>query len=288
MTGRATGGPAVAVVVAALVAVLAAACGVGPAGPTSPTSPASPTSPTSPANGASPTRTPGPISSTAPASEDDVRARVLRDGTPLTSGRVTLVVLPVAPGGGTVATQPDGSARWQPAPGTAPASPSSDGTGTDGTSATLLVAAPDPLTLDLLLDGTVVVRAEGAPVAGLSPTGSGRLAREGDVLELRGGPGAGAWLATRMVEDLAWGDREGGRSLAVTPSAWARTGGLAADELVPDQVVAAEPEAGSATMLAQLACHQLGAPDKATWNLEPWRPDVGPVDMIVARCNPTA
>ena len=52
-------------------------------------------------------------------------------------------------------------------------------------------------------------------------------------------------------------------------------------------IAAADAEAGSPTMLQQLACHQLGARSKATWNLEPWRPDVDPFEMIAARCNPT-
>ncbi|WP_147572566.1 DUF2599 domain-containing protein, partial [Cellulomonas massiliensis] len=99
------------------------------------------------------------------------------------------------------------------------------------------------------------------------------------------GPGA-LWFAGTAVEDAAWGEREGGRSLAVTPSAWARRGSDAARALVRRQLVAAEPDAGSATMLDQLRCHEIGAPDKATWNLEPWRPDVGLAATIRALCNP--
>ncbi|WP_414647956.1 DUF2599 domain-containing protein [Cellulomonas sp.] len=37
----------------------------------------------------------------------------------------------------------------------------------------------------------------------------------------------------------------------------------------------------------QFLCHALGAADKATWNLEPWRPDVGSMATLMARCNPT-
>ncbi len=36
----------------------------------------------------------------------------------------------------------------------------------------------------------------------------------------------------------------------------------------------------------QLTCHALGAPDKETWNLEPWRPDVGLLAVLAAACNP--
>ena len=31
----------------------------------------------------------------------------------------------------------------------------------------------------------------------------------------------------------------------------------------------------------------IGAPDKATWNLEPWRPDVGLFAVLAGACNPT-
>ncbi|MCM3533422.1 DUF2599 domain-containing protein [Cellulosimicrobium funkei] len=102
---------------------------------------------------------------------------------------------------------------------------------------------------------------------------------------------AGAWevvvpLGTRAVRSTDWGEREGGRSLAVDPTAWARAAGQAGRELVWAQVVAAEPEADTPTMHDQLVCHAVGAPDKATWNLEPWRPDVGLLATMSARCNP--
>lgn len=151
-------------------------------------------------------------------------------------------------------------------------------------------------------DGSVVVVVEGpawvaGPGASVLPDGSalvgggglepdgGRLSEAGhDVLRLDG-PGA-LWFAGTAVEGTAWGDREGGRSLAVTPSAWARRGSDAARALLRRQLVAAEPDAGSATMLDQLRCHEIGAPDKATWNLEPWRPVVGLAATIRALCNP--
>ncbi|MET7133980.1 DUF2599 domain-containing protein [Cellulosimicrobium sp. MI9406] len=102
---------------------------------------------------------------------------------------------------------------------------------------------------------------------------------------------AAAWdvvvpLGTRAVRTTDWGEREGGRSLAVDPTAWARAAGQAGRELVWAQVVAAEPEADTPTMHDQLVCHAVGAPDKATWNLEPWRPDVGLLATMSARCNP--
>ncbi|MFD4990666.1 DUF2599 domain-containing protein [Cellulosimicrobium cellulans] len=104
--------------------------------------------------------------------------------------------------------------------------------------------------------------------------------------------GAAAWdvvvpLGTQAVRSTDWGEREGGRSLAVDPTAWARAAGQAGQELVWTQLVAAEPEVDTPTMHDQLVCHAVGAPDKATWNLEPWRPDVGLLATMAERCNPT-
>ncbi|WP_277511965.1 DUF2599 domain-containing protein [Cellulosimicrobium cellulans] len=94
-------------------------------------------------------------------------------------------------------------------------------------------------------------------------------------------------LASQAVRSTDWGEREGGRSLAVDPTAWARAAGQAGQELVWAQLVAAEPEIDTPTMHDQLVCHAVGAPDKTTWNLEPWRPAVGLLATMAARCNPT-
>ncbi|MCB7135165.1 DUF2599 domain-containing protein [Cellulosimicrobium marinum] len=94
-------------------------------------------------------------------------------------------------------------------------------------------------------------------------------------------------LGTDPLRSAEWGENEGGRSLAVDPTAWARSAGVAGRAVLWEALVAAEPEAGTPGMHDQLVCHALGAPDKATWNLEPWRPDVGLVAVVAARCNPT-
>uniref|UniRef100_UPI002028F971 DUF2599 domain-containing protein n=1 Tax=Actinotalea sp. C106 TaxID=2908644 RepID=UPI002028F971 len=80
---------------------------------------------------------------------------------------------------------------------------------------------------------------------------------------------------------------EGGRSLAVVPTAWARQAGSAGVEAVWAEVAALGEEASGNQMRDQLTCHALGAPDKASWNLEPWRPDVGLLETLAALCNPT-
>ncbi len=94
-------------------------------------------------------------------------------------------------------------------------------------------------------------------------------------------------LGTQALESAVWGNREGGDSLAVDPTPWARHAGEAGTSLVWSQLIAAEPAADTQSMKNQLECHAIGATEKDTWNLEPWRPDVGLLQVIAARCNPT-
>lgn len=94
-------------------------------------------------------------------------------------------------------------------------------------------------------------------------------------------------LGTTVVAGVEWGTREGGESLAVTPSAWGRVSGQTGYALGWADVVRLEPGADTSVMEKQFRCHQLGAPDKATWNLEPWRPDVSYLAYVAARCNPS-
>jgi len=227
---------------------------------------------------------------------------------------VALVVAGCSAGGAPAPTSPGASATPSPPPTSTAPSPTptvvtrevveDQGTAVRAGDARVRVLPAPGTDLDVERrdDGSVVVEldgpawlagagarvlADGSALAGgggVQPDGP-RLAAAGDDVLRIDGPGS-LWFAGTAVERVDWGDREGGRSLAVTPSAWAREGTDAARELIRDQLVAAEPEAGSATMLDQLRCHEIGAPDKATWNLEPWRPDVGLSGMIRALCNP--
>jgi len=212
-----------------------------------------------------PTTTPAP-SPTPPPDADRVRAA----GTKVTSGGAAIRVLP-APGVDMARSKDDdGSVRLSfDAGGTATDEPLAFVTGSGATA---------------FADGTAL-----AGHGGLSPSGASLRPSSDDVLGLyaRADAEASVWFSGTAVEDTDWGEREGGRSLAVTPTAWARDGGLAASELTWTQLVAREPDADSGTMHDQLRCHELGAPDKATWNLEPWRPQVDGLAMIAARCNPT-
>lgn len=94
-------------------------------------------------------------------------------------------------------------------------------------------------------------------------------------------------LGTSVVASAAWGDREGGRSLAVTPTDWGRVSGATGSATAWADLLAVEPEADTPGMETQLQCHLIGAREKATWNLEPWRPDLSLVEYAFARCNPT-
>lgn len=94
-------------------------------------------------------------------------------------------------------------------------------------------------------------------------------------------------LGTSVVASASWGDREGGRSLTVTPTDWGRVSGATGSGTAWADLLAVEPEADTPGMETQLQCHLIGARDKATWNLEPWRPDLSLVEYALARCNPT-
>lgn len=197
----------------------------------------------------------------------------------LAVGAVSLTVQPTASftaDGGTlsVVTDEDGSARLRVA---------SSAT-MRRTAATL--TGPDDVVLDVLPDGSLLVRdGDGVMVAGITPT-KARLADDDGTVTLSASAGGELWLADTAVVGLDWGEREGGRSLAVAPTAWGRSGSQAAGDMVW-AVVAAQPDADTPSMRDQLDCHRSFAPDKATWNLEPWRPKVDWITLLAARCNPT-
>lgn len=224
---------------------------------------------------AMPTRTPSPVAppaSTPPAdlSADDVR----RSTGPLLAGGPFVVA-----GTGTpLAHAVDGAvgtASWAPDPATP--------------DDVALVAAPAGGSFEAQPDGSVLLLdADGSPVAALRVTGGHARLRSPDLLAVTAdGPGdVTLVVGTQALARADWGEREGGRSLAVVPTPWARAAGDAALELLWHQATTAQPEAGTATMHDQLVCHALGAPDKDAWNLEPWRPDVGLLETLLARCNP--
>jgi len=56
------------------------------------------------------------------------------------------------------------------------------------------------------------------------------------------------------------------------------------------EVLRLAPDAGTPGRWEQFDCHWTWArilePDKPTWNVEPWRPVVGPERMLAEGCNP--
>ncbi|MGU3291892.1 DUF2599 domain-containing protein [Williamsia sp. M5A3_1d] len=82
-----------------------------------------------------------------------------------------------------------------------------------------------------------------------------------------------------------------GTSVQVYPTASGRAAQGVGDNAVAwAEVLADDPGADTPGMRAQFDCHwtfaRIVAPDKPSWNLEPWRPVVSARQMIDDRCNP--
>ncbi len=97
--------------------------------------------------------------------------------------------------------------------------------------------------------------------------------------------------APPFVGSTTWVRGSGGRSLHVVPTAAGRAAQGAADAAEAwTEVLRLAPDADQPGMRAQFDCHwtyaRLVAPDKPSWNLEPWRPVVSADQMVQARCNP--
>lgn len=93
------------------------------------------------------------------------------------------------------------------------------------------------------------------------------------------------------ISRVRWVSLPSGRSFEVYPTPSGRTAiGEPAEGEAWREVVRKAPAAGSRSMRAQFDCHwafaRLAAPNKPSWNLEPWRPVVSAQQMYDARCNP--
>lgn len=108
-------------------------------------------------------------------------------------------------------------------------------------------------------------------------------------------PGAAADPAGRFVDHVEWAKWGGLSSLRIYPTEAARhlatqpgTDGSARAAWA--EVLALAPEADSPGMREQFVCHwnfaERAEPGKTSWNLEPWRPEVRPEQMVAAGCNP--
>ncbi|MFC8526200.1 DUF2599 domain-containing protein [Nocardia sp. NPDC057227] len=94
-----------------------------------------------------------------------------------------------------------------------------------------------------------------------------------------------------LIERTEWTAGEDGARLLVFPTeAGRRTPFPGAENRAWLEVLTAAPEADTAGMYDQFRCHwvwaRLAAPNKPSWNLEPWRPAVGYDAVVQAACNP--
>ncbi|MBL1077088.1 DUF2599 domain-containing protein [Nocardia sp. 2] len=94
-----------------------------------------------------------------------------------------------------------------------------------------------------------------------------------------------------LVDRTEWTDAVDGRRLLVYPTEAGRQDTFpTAGERAWQEVLAQSPEADTPGMRDQFLCHwewaRVVAPNKTSWNLEPWRPAVGYQETVNALCNP--
>lgn len=94
-----------------------------------------------------------------------------------------------------------------------------------------------------------------------------------------------------LIDHTEWTDAIDGRRLLVYPTTAGRADTYpTAGDRAWQEVVADSPEADTPGMRDQFRCHwewaRVVAPNKPSWNLEPWRPDVGYQETVNALCNP--
>jgi hypothetical protein len=94
-----------------------------------------------------------------------------------------------------------------------------------------------------------------------------------------------------LIDHVRWTVNSAGRQLRVYPTPAGRR------DLFPgarprawQEVVADAPDADTPGMADQFYCHwdwaRVVAPNKPSWDLEPWRPAVGYAGTVQALCNP--
>ncbi|MFD3701664.1 DUF2599 domain-containing protein [Nocardia sp. NPDC058658] len=94
-----------------------------------------------------------------------------------------------------------------------------------------------------------------------------------------------------LIDHVTWTENVDGPRLLVFPTqAGRKTAAPGTDELAWQEVRALDADADAPGMRDQFLCHwvwaRMVAPDKPSWNLEPWRPDVGYQATVSANCNP--
>ncbi|MGL4340408.1 MAG: DUF2599 domain-containing protein [Rhodoglobus sp.] len=107
---------------------------------------------------------------------------------------------------------------------------------------------------------------------------------------------ADPYLGIDLIDHAVWSLHDEGWTFEVTPTWWARSsaGGYLPGVYGWDELYTKYRDRGLNTnlngMRDQYICHQqvvaVRAPDKPTWNLDEWRPDVGYWETINTSCNP--
>ena len=104
-------------------------------------------------------------------------------------------------------------------------------------------------------------------------------------------PAVDPYAGVALIDGVDWTEAIDGARLRVYPSPAGRdTDYPGAEERAWHEVVTAAPDANSTGMRDQFLCHwqwaRLVTPNKPSWNLEPWRPEVGYSATVEATCNP--
>lgn len=94
-----------------------------------------------------------------------------------------------------------------------------------------------------------------------------------------------------LIDRTEWTDAVDGRRLLVYPTQAGRADVFpTAGERAWQEVLTQSPDADTPGMRDQFLCHwewaRVVAPNKPSWNLEPWRPAVGYEATVNALCNP--
>ena len=94
-----------------------------------------------------------------------------------------------------------------------------------------------------------------------------------------------------LIDHVEWTTTSSGRQLQVYPTTAGRTDKFpTAADRAWSEILHDAPDANTPGMHDQFQCHWVWArivqPDKPSWNLEPWRPDVGYQAVVDAACNP--
>lgn len=109
---------------------------------------------------------------------------------------------------------------------------------------------------------------------------------------------ADPWVFIDLIKDATWELEQGGWTLHVTPTTWARAqaGGYLPGAAGWNELYSKYKDVGRGIrsnlngMRDQYICHQVFVairyPNKPTWNLDEWRPDVGYLNTVNASCNP--